>query len=185
MAEPVLTVEHLTVGFPTRRGTLIGVDGVKGATVDAKGCPSDADGDGVLDAFEGAAIAADTSSSAAVSTVVVEVTAAALPVATQARILRVLTEQTFQRLKSNVKVQVDVRVISSTARDIEHEIAEGRFREDLFHRLNVIRLRLPAEKRKGLEGVLSVPLISRAGTARLTPRKAVNAVLPLPYVSVT
>lgn len=73
-----------------------------------------------------------------------------MPKETQNRILRVLTEQTFQRLKSNVKVQVDVRVISSTARDIEHEIAEGRFREDLFHRLSVVPVRVPplAERRE-------------------------------------
>ncbi len=73
-----------------------------------------------------------------------------MPRESQNRILRVLTEQTFQRLKSNVKVQVDVRVISSTARDIEHEIAEGRFREDLFHRLSVVPIRVPplAERRE-------------------------------------
>lgn len=73
-----------------------------------------------------------------------------MPKETQNRILRVLTEQTFQRLKSNVKVQVDVRVISSTARHIEREIAEGRFREDLFHRLSVVPIRVPplAERRE-------------------------------------
>jgi two-component system nitrogen regulation response regulator NtrX len=75
-----------------------------------------------------------------------------MPKETQNRILRVLTEQTFQRLKGNVKVQVDVRVISSTARDIEHEIAEGRFREDLFHRLSVVPVRVPplAERREDI-----------------------------------
>jgi two-component system nitrogen regulation response regulator NtrX len=61
-----------------------------------------------------------------------------------------LTEQTFQRVDGAVKVQVDVRVISSTSRDIEHEIAEGRFREDLFHRLSVVPIRVPplAERRE-------------------------------------
>ncbi len=75
-----------------------------------------------------------------------------MPRETQNRILRVLTEQTFQRLKGNVKVQVDVRVISSTARDVEHEIAEGRFREDLFHRLSVVPIRVPplAERREDI-----------------------------------
>lgn len=73
-----------------------------------------------------------------------------MPRETQNRILRVLTEQTFQRVDGSVKVQVDVRVISSTARDIEHEIAEGRFREDLFHRLSVVPIRVPplAERRE-------------------------------------
>jgi two-component system nitrogen regulation response regulator NtrX len=73
-----------------------------------------------------------------------------MPRETQNRILRVLTDQTFQRVNGNVKVQVDVRIISSTARDIEHEIAEGRFREDLFHRLSVVPIRIPplAERRE-------------------------------------
>lgn len=73
-----------------------------------------------------------------------------MPRETQNRILRVLTEQTFQRVNGSVKVQVDVRIISSTARDIEHEIAEGRFREDLFHRLSVVPIRVPplAERRE-------------------------------------
>jgi two-component system nitrogen regulation response regulator NtrX len=73
-----------------------------------------------------------------------------MPRETQNRILRVLTDQTFQRVNGSVKVQVDVRVISSTARDIEHEIAEGRFREDLFHRLSVVPIRVPplAERRE-------------------------------------
>jgi two-component system nitrogen regulation response regulator NtrX len=73
-----------------------------------------------------------------------------MPRETQNRILRVLTEQTFQRVNGSAKVQVDVRIISSTARDIETEIAEGRFREDLFHRLSVVPIRVPplAERRE-------------------------------------
>lgn len=75
-----------------------------------------------------------------------------MPKETQNRILRVLTEQTFQRVNGTVKVQVDARIISSTARDIEHEIAEGRFREDLFHRLSVVPIRIPplAERREDI-----------------------------------
>ena len=75
-----------------------------------------------------------------------------MPRETQNRILRVLTEQTFQRVNGSVKVQVDVRIISSTGRDIEHEIAEGRFREDLFHRLSVVPIRVPplAERREDI-----------------------------------
>ncbi|MCW5696568.1 MAG: sigma-54-dependent Fis family transcriptional regulator [Bauldia sp.] len=67
-----------------------------------------------------------------------------MPRETQNKILRVLVEQTFQRVGGSQKVQVDVRVISSTARDLEREIAEGAFREDLFHRLAVVPLRVPA-----------------------------------------
>ena len=75
-----------------------------------------------------------------------------MPRETQNRILRVLTDQTFQRVNGSVKVQVDVRIISSTARDIEQEISEGRFREDLFHRLSVVPIRVPplAERREDI-----------------------------------
>jgi two-component system nitrogen regulation response regulator NtrX len=67
-----------------------------------------------------------------------------LPRETQNKILRVLVDQTFMRAGGTTKVNVDVRIISSTARDLEHEIAEGSFREDLFHRLSVVPLRVPA-----------------------------------------
>lgn len=67
-----------------------------------------------------------------------------MPLSTQARILRVLTEQAFVRVGGNRQIRVDVRVVSSTARDLEREIAERRFREDLFYRLNVVPLSVPA-----------------------------------------
>jgi two-component system nitrogen regulation response regulator NtrX len=66
-----------------------------------------------------------------------------MPIATQGKILRVLVEQRFRRLGGSVDVQVDVRVISSTSKDLAAEIAEARFREDLYHRLNVVPLRVP------------------------------------------
>ncbi|MQT11224.1 nitrogen assimilation response regulator NtrX [Segnochrobactrum spirostomi] len=67
-----------------------------------------------------------------------------MPRDTQSKILRVLVEQTFTRVGGATRVKVDVRILSSTARDLEFEIAEGRFREDLFHRLSVVPLRVPA-----------------------------------------
>jgi len=67
-----------------------------------------------------------------------------MPLPTQAKILRVLTDQTFERVGGGQGVRVDVRVISATAKDLRVEIAEGRFREDLFHRLNVVPLTIPA-----------------------------------------
>jgi two-component system, NtrC family, nitrogen regulation response regulator NtrX len=66
-----------------------------------------------------------------------------MPLSTQARILRVLTEQSFVRAGGNRQLGVDVRVVSSTARDLEKEIAEKRFREDLFYRLNVVPVSVP------------------------------------------
>jgi len=66
-----------------------------------------------------------------------------MPVTTQAKILRVLTDQSYHRVGGQRPVKVDVRVLSATARDLSAEIAEGRFREDLFYRLNVVPVRLP------------------------------------------
>ncbi|WP_204325404.1 sigma 54-interacting transcriptional regulator, partial [Stenotrophomonas maltophilia] len=59
------------------------------------------------------------------------------------KILRVLVDQTFQRVGGSTKVSVDVRIVSSTTRNLEVEIAEGRFREDLYHRLSVVPIRVP------------------------------------------
>jgi two-component system nitrogen regulation response regulator NtrX len=67
-----------------------------------------------------------------------------MPRETQNKILRVLVDQTFERVGGSTKVKVDVRILSSTARDLESAIGEGRFREDLFHRLSVVPLRIPA-----------------------------------------
>ncbi len=69
-----------------------------------------------------------------------------MPHATQGRTLRVLTEQMFQRVGGTRSVRVDVRVVSSTSRDLAIEIAEGRFREDFYYRLNVVPVKLPALK---------------------------------------
>ena len=72
-----------------------------------------------------------------------------MPLSTQARILRVLTEQSFVRVGGSRQIGVDVRVVSSTARDLQSEMDEKRFREDLFYRLNVVPVTVPslAERR--------------------------------------
>ncbi|HEY5047614.1 MAG TPA: sigma-54 dependent transcriptional regulator [Rhizomicrobium sp.] len=67
-----------------------------------------------------------------------------MPLETQGKILRVLVDQTFQRVGGTMRVQVDARIISSTTRDLRAEISVGQFREDLYHRLNVVPLRVPA-----------------------------------------
>jgi two-component system, NtrC family, nitrogen regulation response regulator NtrX len=69
---------------------------------------------------------------------------AEMPLETQSKILRVLVEQRFRRLGGSSDVEVNVRVMSSTARDLRDAIGAGRFREDLFHRLNVVPIRAPA-----------------------------------------
>jgi two-component system nitrogen regulation response regulator NtrX len=67
-----------------------------------------------------------------------------LPRETQNKILRVLVDQTFQRVGGSNKIAVDVRIVSSTSRNLEALIAEGKFREDLYHRLSVVPVRVPA-----------------------------------------
>jgi DNA-binding NtrC family response regulator len=62
---------------------------------------------------------------------------------TQAKLLRVLQDQEFQRLGGTRAIRTDVRIVAATHRDLEHAIREGRFREDLYFRLNVIRIHLP------------------------------------------
>ncbi|WP_142417132.1 sigma-54-dependent transcriptional regulator [Bartonella massiliensis] len=66
-----------------------------------------------------------------------------MPHETQGKILRVLTGQTFERVGGTKRVKVDVRIISSTAQNLENLISDGRFREDLFHRLSVVPIVVP------------------------------------------
>jgi two-component system, NtrC family, nitrogen regulation response regulator NtrX len=79
-----------------------------------------------------------------------------MPRETQSKILRVLVDQTFQRFGGTQKVEVNVRIITSTARNLEEEIAAGRFREDLYHRLSVVPIRVPplAERREDVPSLV-------------------------------
>jgi two-component system, NtrC family, nitrogen regulation response regulator NtrX len=96
-----------------------------------------------------------------------------MPRDTQNKILRVLVDQTFERVGGATKVKVDVRVLSSTARDLESAIQEGRFREDLFHRLNVVPLRVPslAERREDVPELVSYFMGQLSGSTGLPHRK--------------
>jgi two-component system NtrC family response regulator len=67
-----------------------------------------------------------------------------IPLAVQSKLLRVLQEKTFERVGGSKTIEVDVRIISASNRDLREEVAAGRFREDLFYRLNVIPVNLPA-----------------------------------------
>ena len=95
-----------------------------------------------------------------------------MPLETQGRILRVLVEQRFRRVSGATDVQVDVRVVSSTSRDLRAEIAAGRFREDLFHRLNVVPLRVPglAERREDIAELVDY-FIERISAATGLPKR--------------
>jgi two-component system, NtrC family, nitrogen regulation response regulator NtrX len=79
-----------------------------------------------------------------------------MPLTTQARILRVLTDQSFTRIGGTQMVKVDVRVVSATARNLQDEIEARRFREDLFYRLNVVPVNLPAlsERREDIPALV-------------------------------
>src|SRR5690242_11195707 len=66
-----------------------------------------------------------------------------LPMETQIALLRVLQEREFERVGSSTPIKVDVRIIAATNRDLAKDVQEGRFREDLFYRLNVIAVQMP------------------------------------------
>ena len=71
-----------------------------------------------------------------------------MPLETQGKIVRALQDQTFERLGGNARVKVDVRVLAITNKDLQAEIAAGRFREDLYYRLAVVPLRMPSLKER-------------------------------------
>lgn len=105
-----------------------------------------------------------------------------MPVATQARILRVLTDQSFTRVGGTRVVKVDVRVVSATARDLQGEIAEGRFREDLYYRLNVVPVVIPAlaERREDIPALVEHFVAHYASERRVpTPEVAADAMVAL------
>jgi two-component system nitrogen regulation response regulator NtrX len=95
-----------------------------------------------------------------------------MPRESQSRVLRVLVEQRFRRVGGEQDVQVDVRVVTSTSRDLKTEIAEGRFREDLFHRLNVVPIRVPAlsERREDIQELVDY-FIESLATSQGLPRR--------------
>jgi two-component system nitrogen regulation response regulator NtrX len=96
-----------------------------------------------------------------------------MPLETQGKIVRVLQEQTFERVGGSHRVEVDVRVVAATNRELSTEIAGGRFREDLYYRLSVVPIRVPSLRERRED----IPLLARhfmergAEAARLPPRE--------------
>lgn len=105
-----------------------------------------------------------------------------MPIGTQAKILRVLTDQSFTRVGGQRIVRVDVRVVSATSRDLNREIADGRFREDLYYRLNVVPVRIPglAERREDIPSLVDHFVAHYASERRVpTPEVAPDAMVAL------
>ncbi len=96
-----------------------------------------------------------------------------MPRETQNKILRVLVDQTFERVGGGTKVTVDVRIVSSTSRNIEADIAAGKFREDLYHRLSVVPIRVPglAERREDIPELVEYFMTQISQTTGLPKRK--------------
>ena len=94
-----------------------------------------------------------------------------MPATTQAKILRVLTDQRYHRVGGQRPIRVDVRVLSATARNLSDEIAAGRFREDLYYRLNVVPVRIPPlrERREDIPELANHFLTRFAAERRIPP----------------
>src|SRR6478736_182633 len=92
--------------------------------------------------------------------------------ATQTKILRVLQSGTFERVGGNAPIKVDVRVIAATNRPLEQAVAKGQFREDLFYRLNVVRVQIPAlrERREDIRLLVNYFLKKFAKDQRRSPK---------------
>ena len=105
-----------------------------------------------------------------------------MPLTTQGKILRVLTDQSYHRVGGQRPVKVDVRVLSATSRNLAEEIAAGRFREDLYYRLNVVPVKLPAlrERREDIPELVNHFLARFAAERRIpTPSLSGEAMAAL------
>src|SRR5690349_19038587 len=98
-----------------------------------------------------------------------------MPLTTQGKILRVLTDQSYHRVGGQRPVKVDVRVLSATSRNLADEISGGRFREDLFYRLNVVPVRLPPlrERREDIPELVD-HFLARFAAERRMPAPAIS-----------
>jgi len=96
-----------------------------------------------------------------------------MPPHLQTRLLRVLSDHRFYRVGGHQEIEVDVRIIAATHQDLERSVAEGRFREDLFHRLNVIRLVLPPlrERREDIPLLAEHFLAASARELQVEPKQ--------------
>ena len=99
-----------------------------------------------------------------------------MPLETQGKIVRVRQEQIFERVGGTTRVEVDVRVVAGSTADLAEEIDAGRFREDLFYRLNVVPIEVPPLKKRPDDiPLLAQHFMERAATATGRPHREVNA----------
>jgi sigma-54 specific flagellar transcriptional regulator A len=109
-----------------------------------------------------------------------------MPLAMQVKLLRVLQERVFERVGSNKSIKADVRIVAATHRNLEEEIKEGRFREDLYYRLNVFPIEMPSLSERSEDIALLIKeLVTRMeheqrGSVRLTPT-AIAALSQYPW----
>ncbi len=96
-----------------------------------------------------------------------------MPLETQGKIVRALQDSTFERLGGSARVKVDVRVLSTTNKDLQTEIASGRFREDLYYRLAVVPLKVPAlkDRREDVPALAQRFIVRSAESAGMQPRE--------------
>ena len=93
-----------------------------------------------------------------------------IPLETQAKILRVLIDQKFRRVNGSKEINVNVRIISTTSKNIREEIDNGNFREDLYHRLNVVPINLPALK----DRTEDIPLLLNYFSKKIAELNGIN-----------
>jgi len=105
----------------------------------------------------------------------------AMPFELQTRLLRVLADNTFYRVGGHTQLAVDVRVIAATNQDLEGRVRDQRFREDLYHRLNVIAIRLPAlrERREDVPALAKTFLTRAAGELEVESKQLDEAALAM------
>tara|TARA_B100000029_G_C17516795_1_gene938427 strand:+ start:132 stop:1496 length:1365 start_codon:yes stop_codon:yes gene_type:complete len=95
-----------------------------------------------------------------------------IPLETQAKILRVLIDQKFKRVNGTKEINVNVRIISTTSKNIREEVDQGNFREDLYHRLNVVPIFLPALKDRAED----IPLLLKYFSKKISELNGINEI---------
>ncbi|MDQ6991031.1 MAG: sigma-54 dependent transcriptional regulator [Mariprofundaceae bacterium] len=106
-----------------------------------------------------------------------------MPLSIQVKLLRVLQEKNFRPVGSDDEIIADIRIVAATNRDLMEEVKQGRFREDLFYRLNVIPVHLPAlrQRREDIPDIVAV-LVERAGGGVTIPKPCMEALQALPLL---